>query len=134
MTHIRKATQADIPAVTAIYDHILTEEEAGRATVGWIRGVYPTRQTAQDALDAGDLPVLGGGDGAGALGQFQRVHAFEVALALAQPLQHSRHTIARTGAAKFQRLPVEQFDAVLVGLSGCLWRWSVRDGLVELLG
>ena len=58
MTHIRKATQADIPAVTAIYDHILTEEEAGRATVGWIRGVYPTRQTAQDALDAGDLFVL----------------------------------------------------------------------------
>ena len=58
MTHIRKAIQADIPAVTAIYDHILTEEEAGRATVGWIRGVYPTRQTAQDALDAGDLFVL----------------------------------------------------------------------------
>ena len=39
MTHIRKAIQADIPAVTAIYDHILTEEETGRATVGWIRGV-----------------------------------------------------------------------------------------------
>ena len=58
MTHIRKATQADIPAVAAIYDHILTEEEAGRATIGWIRGVYPTRQTAQDALDAGDLFVL----------------------------------------------------------------------------
>ena len=58
MTHIRKPTQADIPAVAAIYDHILTEEEAGRATIGWIRGVYPTRQTAQDALDAGDLFVL----------------------------------------------------------------------------
>lgn len=58
MTHIRKATQADIPAVTAIYDHILTEEEASRATIGWIRGVYPTQQTAQDALDAGDLFVL----------------------------------------------------------------------------
>lgn len=58
MTHIRKATQADIPAVADIYDHILTEEEAGRATIGWIRGVYPTQQTAQDALEAGDLFVL----------------------------------------------------------------------------
>lgn len=58
MTQIRKATQADISAVAVIYDHILIEEETGRTTTGWIRGVYPTRQTAQDALDAGDLFVL----------------------------------------------------------------------------
>ena len=55
---IRKGTLEDIPQITAIYDRILTEEESGRAAVGWIRGVYPTRQTAQDSLDAGTLFVL----------------------------------------------------------------------------
>ena len=58
MEGIRKAVLEDIPQVAAIYDHILTEEEQGRAAVGWIRGVYPTRQTALDALEAGTLFVL----------------------------------------------------------------------------
>ena len=50
---IRKAVQADIPAVAAIYDKLHTEEEAGRVTIGWIRGVYPAWQ----ALSRGDLFV-----------------------------------------------------------------------------
>ena len=54
---IRKAVQADIPAVAAIYDKLHTEEEAGRATIGWIRGVYPTEDTARQALSRGDLFV-----------------------------------------------------------------------------
>lgn len=58
MDGIRKAVPEDIPRVAAIYDHILTEEEQGRAVIGWIRGVYPTRQTALDALEAGTLFVL----------------------------------------------------------------------------
>lgn len=58
MENIRKAVLEDIPHVAAIYDHILTEEESGRAVIGWIRGVYPTRQTARDALKAGTLFVL----------------------------------------------------------------------------
>ena len=58
MDGIRKAVQADIPQVAAIYDRILTEEEQGRAVVGWIRGVYPTERTARDALAAGTLFVL----------------------------------------------------------------------------
>ena len=58
MDKIRRAVQGDIPQVAAIYDHILTEEEQGQAAVGWIRGVYPTRQTALDALEAGTLFVL----------------------------------------------------------------------------
>ena len=45
----RQATLSDLEQIAAIYDHIHTEEEAGRATVGWVRGVYPTRQTALDA-------------------------------------------------------------------------------------
>lgn len=55
---IRKGTLADIPRVAAIYDRILTEEEAGRAVIGWIRGVYPTERTALDSLNAGTLFVL----------------------------------------------------------------------------
>lgn len=39
----RQATLSDLEQIAAIYDHIHTEEEAGRATVGWVRGVYPTR-------------------------------------------------------------------------------------------
>ena len=54
---IRKAIPADIPAVVRIYDAILTEQEQGRASIGWIRGVYPTEQTAREALDAGELFV-----------------------------------------------------------------------------
>lgn len=55
---IRKGTLADIPQIVAIYDRILIEEESGRATIGWIRGVYPTERTALDALNAGTLFVL----------------------------------------------------------------------------
>ena len=34
-----EGTKEDIAQVAAIYDHILTEEEEGRAVIGWIRGV-----------------------------------------------------------------------------------------------
>ncbi len=53
---IRKATQEDIFAVTAIFDEIHTQEEK-EPTVGWIRGVYPTQATAESALLRGDLFV-----------------------------------------------------------------------------
>lgn len=55
---IRKATQADIPGVARIYDAILELEDAGTYTTGWIRGVYPTEQTAMDALKKEELYVL----------------------------------------------------------------------------
>ena len=54
---IRKAVEADIPAVAAIYDKLHTEEENGRATIGWIRGVYPTEETARQSLARDDLLV-----------------------------------------------------------------------------
>lgn len=54
---IRKATKGDINAIVKIYDDILTEEEAGRTTTGWIRGIYPTENTARTALEKGDLFV-----------------------------------------------------------------------------
>ena len=53
----RKAAASDIDAVTAIYDAIHTEEEAGRAATGWKRGIYPVRATAEAALTRGDLFV-----------------------------------------------------------------------------
>ena len=53
----RKATQADIPAITEIYSDIHTQEENGEVTIGWIRSVYPTEATAQAALERDDLFV-----------------------------------------------------------------------------
>ncbi|MDO5344694.1 MAG: GNAT family N-acetyltransferase [Lachnospiraceae bacterium] len=54
---IRNATNKDLPAVAAIYDEIHTEEENGRACTGWIRGIYPTADTAKCALQREDLFV-----------------------------------------------------------------------------
>lgn len=58
MTDIRPATADDLPRIEEIYDAIHTAEETGTASVGWARGVYPTRATAQAALDDGALFVL----------------------------------------------------------------------------
>ena len=55
---IRPAQPQDIDGVVKIYDAILLGQEQGQRTVGWQRGVYPTRQTALNALAAGDLFVL----------------------------------------------------------------------------
>lgn len=52
-----KATSGHIDAIAAIYGRIIDAQEQGRLTVGWQRGVYPTRQTALDALGRGDLFV-----------------------------------------------------------------------------
>lgn len=53
----RKATNDDIQRITEIYEEIHTETEAGRAPTDWLRGVYPTRATAEAALEQGDLFV-----------------------------------------------------------------------------
>lgn len=47
---IRKANENDIDKVEKIYDAIHTAEENGEKTIGWIRGVYPVRATAENAL------------------------------------------------------------------------------------
>lgn len=54
----RKATIDDIDRIAEIYEEIHTEEEAGRVTIGWVRGVYPTRVTAEGSVTAGDMFVL----------------------------------------------------------------------------
>ena len=55
---VRLATREDIAAVSAIYEAIHTVEEGREKTIGWIRGVYPTEKTAQDALEKGELYVM----------------------------------------------------------------------------
>ena len=55
---IRRAEIADIPAIAAIYEAILDREEAGLVAIGWQRGVYPTAETAREAVDAGEMYVL----------------------------------------------------------------------------
>ncbi len=57
MTNIRKAAEADIKQIAEIYEHILDEEAGGRLTTGWIRGVYPSDETAASAVARGDMYV-----------------------------------------------------------------------------
>ena len=71
---IRKALASDLDAVAAIYDRVHDAQDSGQLTTGWIRGVYPTRATAQAALDRGDLFVAlldGAAAGAAILNQVQ---------------------------------------------------------------
>ena len=55
---VRKAVAADADAVAALYERVHDGEEAGRTTIGWIRGVYPTAATVRAALDRDDLFVM----------------------------------------------------------------------------
>lgn len=53
----RKAEKCDIDKIEEIYSDVISCEEKGLSTIGWIRGVYPTRKTAEEALIRGDLFV-----------------------------------------------------------------------------
>ncbi len=54
---IRLAEEKDIQAVAAIYDQAHQAEAEGRISTGWVRAVYPVRDTAVQALARGDLFV-----------------------------------------------------------------------------
>ncbi|MCD8011988.1 MAG: GNAT family N-acetyltransferase [Lachnospiraceae bacterium] len=54
---IRLAQPEDIDAVEDIYNLIHDEEENGNMQIGWLRNVYPVRNTALDALKRRDLFV-----------------------------------------------------------------------------
>lgn len=54
---IRHAVASDVDRINEIYEKILAAGESGRDVVGWVRGGYPTRDTALLALDRGDLFV-----------------------------------------------------------------------------
>lgn len=55
---IRKAEQRDIDAVEDGYTQLLTYEQTHGTQSNWALGIYPTRQVAQDSLEAGTLYVL----------------------------------------------------------------------------
>ncbi len=39
----RKATVGDLDRIAEIYSNILDLEEAGKATTGWVRNIYPIK-------------------------------------------------------------------------------------------
>lgn len=53
----RRAAASDLDAVTAIYDRLHAQEDAGSVTIGWVTGVYPTRLDAELAFGRNDLYV-----------------------------------------------------------------------------
>lgn len=57
MLVFRKAQKEDIDKVANIYSDIHTCEETGLTDTGWVRDVYPTRETAKKAFERGDLFV-----------------------------------------------------------------------------
>ncbi len=54
---IRLATEKDIKAIAKIYEDIHTDEESGKLTIGWQRGVYPTESTAAESVAKGEMFV-----------------------------------------------------------------------------
>ena len=48
----------DLAAIAAIFEHTHTCEERGETHIGWIRGIYPTEQTAREAIATGDQFVM----------------------------------------------------------------------------
>ena len=71
---IRKATEHDLESVAQIYEELHLAEERGHIRVGWVRGIYPVKTTAIQALHRDDLFVLEQGEGiagAGIINQLQ---------------------------------------------------------------
>lgn len=55
---IRKGKKEDIDRIEEIYSKLFSWQDKGERTFGWIHGTYPTRETAETALEAGELFVL----------------------------------------------------------------------------
>ena len=54
---IRKATAADLPRIGEIYEAIFVKEDQGPVYTNWLRGTYPTVDSARQVLEAGTLYV-----------------------------------------------------------------------------
>ena len=55
---IREARPVDLDAIAKIYDNIHAAEESGKVKIGWISGVYPVRETAEEAIRRRDMFVF----------------------------------------------------------------------------
>ncbi len=69
---IRKATENDIDRVAEIYENIFRAQDAGKLTVGWVRGIYPSRNSALEALERDELFVLEDGGVVAASGRINQ--------------------------------------------------------------
>lgn len=47
---IRKATKSDIAYIARLYDDVIDYQSANGGYMSWIKGLYPTQKTAEDAL------------------------------------------------------------------------------------
>ncbi len=56
--NIRKGTAADLDAAEGIYHAILDHQAATVNYTNWIKGKYPTRRDAEDAVKAGTFYVM----------------------------------------------------------------------------
>ncbi len=124
--NIRKAEIKDLNDIVKIYDAVHTAEESGLQTIGWIRGVYPSKKTAEDAIHRSDMFVLedGGTVGAAIINEIQ-VDCYHGA-----PWEHETdkvcvlHTLVISPEAAgrgFGRAFVEFYE-----------RWAADHGLPEL--
>lgn len=55
---IRKAIPDDLDAVDRLYNELIDAKEAGMIPVIWRRGIYPSRETALEALERKDLFIM----------------------------------------------------------------------------
>ena len=55
---IRIANLTDLNCIEEIYSEIHAEIEAGRASIGWVRGVYPTREVAENSIRLREMYVM----------------------------------------------------------------------------
>ena len=55
---IRKATKNDTAAIAILYDKVIDYQNANGSYMSWIKGVYPTEQTAIDACALDTLYVF----------------------------------------------------------------------------
>ena len=69
----RKADRDDLDAIDRIYERTHDAEEAGLTTTGWVRGIYPVRQTAEDSLARDDMYVAESGGKVVATGIINRI-------------------------------------------------------------
>ena len=61
MTHIykiEKGTHADLDGLAVLYDQLNDSLEAGTNYPGWIKGIYPVRETARQGIEEGSLFIL----------------------------------------------------------------------------
>ena len=55
---IRRAVPADEDAVTQLYEEVFDAQDRSALFVGWVRGIYPTRDTVRTGIAAHDFFVL----------------------------------------------------------------------------